>query len=560
MPTLRLEFIKGTMTGKVMEITSQGVMFGRDPSCEIRLDEALISRQHARIKLVEGRYLFEDLGSTNGVRVNGVRLRGSTPLAEGDHVTVGETEFIARCPVTVPVGEKTAEAKVLTADKTHIPEIAANKTVTELPTAEDVAPKWIMPTMIAALILAVAAWLVAPSLINRDTTVPEVTDPALVELPTDPTSADPTNSRPAIPDSPTDETPNATTADSPRVDLPPWGHTPIPPTATNPQDPAQTAEPPTAPPIAPPPPAKRDARYIWVDSQPSGAEVMVNGVARGRTPLFLDQLAEGRYAIRLSHDGYAPAERYLEVPNTGERFSYTLPQDRRTCQVTSDPPGAAIMHGSQILGYTPAIIRNPFGTTLLPVRLTLPYHSPADLSLRFEASAGTTANATLAPQLGRLELKTVPAGATIYLDDFDKGEATPAAAGSALSTTMIYDGLNAGPHEVYVMKLGVKSDVTTVTIAPGETTSAQIMLWLPDTEFILNDTSVVVGLVLKETPTEIQVLVDPKKMRLLNAVEVKRRRLLDARESQLKYREMQDELRRQEMQRKLEELRKNDNL
>jgi len=56
--------------------------------------EAKVSRRHARIKLVDGKYVVEDLGSTNGTYINrGRRLLPGSPQAieDNDEVIVGKT-------------------------------------------------------------------------------------------------------------------------------------------------------------------------------------------------------------------------------------------------------------------------------------------------------------------------------------------------------------------------------------------------------------------------------------------------------------------------------------
>ena len=65
-------------------------MIGRSSSCDVVLANPDVSRQHAQISFddVEG-WLVEDLGSTNGVVVNGGRVHGSLRLASGDQITLG---------------------------------------------------------------------------------------------------------------------------------------------------------------------------------------------------------------------------------------------------------------------------------------------------------------------------------------------------------------------------------------------------------------------------------------------------------------------------------------
>ena len=58
------------------------------------LDDAGVSRRHAEIRPGPNGWTVADLGSTNGVRVNGAEVRGAHSLARGDRVEVGSTEIV----------------------------------------------------------------------------------------------------------------------------------------------------------------------------------------------------------------------------------------------------------------------------------------------------------------------------------------------------------------------------------------------------------------------------------------------------------------------------------
>lgn len=62
---------------------------GRDEENELQLYDARISREHARIDHVDGRFVVTDLGSTNGVFVNGKQIHAPTTLRHGDLIEVG---------------------------------------------------------------------------------------------------------------------------------------------------------------------------------------------------------------------------------------------------------------------------------------------------------------------------------------------------------------------------------------------------------------------------------------------------------------------------------------
>lgn len=93
--------------GGERELVRGSLTIGRIPDADIVLDDPLASRMHARISvLADGCIAAEDLHSSNGVYVNGVRLaRNSQRLRDGDRLLIGTSElsvFVARRPMLVP--------------------------------------------------------------------------------------------------------------------------------------------------------------------------------------------------------------------------------------------------------------------------------------------------------------------------------------------------------------------------------------------------------------------------------------------------------------------------
>ncbi len=76
------------------ELAPGDTLIGRSEECHITLFDPLISRRHARIQVIGEQAMFEDLGSRNGCRVNGVPLRGRHVLADGDRIRIGKHEFV----------------------------------------------------------------------------------------------------------------------------------------------------------------------------------------------------------------------------------------------------------------------------------------------------------------------------------------------------------------------------------------------------------------------------------------------------------------------------------
>jgi hypothetical protein len=73
----------------------RGVTFiGRSEECEVTIEDPLVSRRHARIVFEGDDVTLEDLGSRNGVRVNGRQIKGSHALVDGDRVRIGTQDFV----------------------------------------------------------------------------------------------------------------------------------------------------------------------------------------------------------------------------------------------------------------------------------------------------------------------------------------------------------------------------------------------------------------------------------------------------------------------------------
>jgi ABC-type multidrug transport system ATPase subunit/ABC-type multidrug transport system permease subunit len=69
------------------------MVFGRDPSADRVLDYPMVSWRHMQLRRVGGDMLVEDLGSTNGTYVNGVRIAGPVRVRPGDVVGLGSYTF-----------------------------------------------------------------------------------------------------------------------------------------------------------------------------------------------------------------------------------------------------------------------------------------------------------------------------------------------------------------------------------------------------------------------------------------------------------------------------------
>jgi SARP family transcriptional regulator, regulator of embCAB operon len=80
-------------TGRVHRLTGATTRIGRFTDNDVVLDDTDVSRHHAVITDTGTGFMMTDLRSTNGVEVQGQRIRGSATLANGDRIRIGGNEF-----------------------------------------------------------------------------------------------------------------------------------------------------------------------------------------------------------------------------------------------------------------------------------------------------------------------------------------------------------------------------------------------------------------------------------------------------------------------------------
>ena len=77
--------------GKQHTVDKMSTLIGRSKDCDIRLTDPNVSRRHAELRQEGSSYWIVDLESTNGIEVNGRRVKRAK-LEEGDTFTVGSTD------------------------------------------------------------------------------------------------------------------------------------------------------------------------------------------------------------------------------------------------------------------------------------------------------------------------------------------------------------------------------------------------------------------------------------------------------------------------------------
>ena len=88
--------LKGTNPGQRIQLMEDTIVLGRNPDCQVPIGGTAVSRNHAQILHIQGKYYIEDLKSRNGTSVNGQTVdpdKGPHPLHEGDKIKI--CDFVA---------------------------------------------------------------------------------------------------------------------------------------------------------------------------------------------------------------------------------------------------------------------------------------------------------------------------------------------------------------------------------------------------------------------------------------------------------------------------------
>ncbi len=187
------------------------------------------------------------------------------------------------------------------------------------------------------------------------------------------------------------------------------------------------------------------------------AEVFVNNVSVGMTPLEKIEIPAGEQTVRVVNERYQTVEQVIAVKGLGQkqRFEFVLSPAWSTVEFTSEPPGAEVVINSRVRGTTPLVLDVLEGTYSLIFQKD--DHSPMAMDLTVPAGEELSATAVLTPAPATLDLRSSPPGATVMADALFRGQ-TPL-------TLTLSSGVE---HTLELSLPGFENLRRKMTFAPGE--------------------------------------------------------------------------------------------
>ena len=236
---------------------------------------------------------------------------------------------------------------------------------------------------------------------------------------------------------------------------------------------------------------------ILVESEPAGAEILIDKVACGKTPAVIRDAETGRHTLELSLPGYERLVTQIDVPDEQPEKPYKLTLKQGIVSVVTEPSGAWVWEGRQFKGVTPLLIENMMeGSHELLI-----YGPGCDVhkeTVEITPAKGEELNITLKSALGGLEVTTRPADCNIYLNGVLLGKTKEREDNPVYSEQLVVPNIMAGN---YVLKIEHSSGAYVngnITIPKRSNCVQRAMLWVPTHKLKLLDGSVVIGMLLEK--------------------------------------------------------------
>ena len=241
-------------------------------------------------------------------------------------------------------------------------------------------------------------------------------------------------------------------------------------------------------------------------SDPAGAEVTVNGIVRGTTPVLVKGVPRGHAVVKFRLDGFDEEVRELAI-NAGDVQTLSVPLKGQpgTLRLSSVPEGARFYINDEPRGRGPLAIPG-----LKPgeyvVRAEMDGYGTATKTVTIDNGASASEEFRLSNVMGRIEVCTHPVGAQVWLDGRLVGMTKSKDPDAEYSDVLAIENVLEGEHTLVVTKEGY-SDLTRHPKVKNSETSKQhhirlARIFTPDIE-IVTARGTYTGVLVANTPAAI---------------------------------------------------------
>ena len=263
---------------------------------------------------------------------------------------------------------------------------------------------------------------------------------------------------------------------------------------------------------------------IDISSEPAGAEVTVNGIVKGQTPLRVTEVPRGRATVKFRLDGFAEEVRELAInAGDGQALPIVLKGLPGTLQLTSVPEGARFYVNNEARGKGPLSIPGlkPGEYT---VRAELEGYGTMTKTIRIDNGQSANEEFRLSNVMGRIEVRSSPVGAQVFLDGKLCGVTRSKDPDAEFSDILAIENVMEGEHTLVLKKEGY-SDKTSHPKVQSEKTSKYhhqrlARIFTPDVE-IVTARGNYQGVLIKRTVDSVLIEVKPGIMQSFSQDEIR---------------------------------------
>ena len=225
-----------------------------------------------------------------------------------------------------------------------------------------------------------------------------------------------------------------------------------------------------------------------VETDPADAEVFINGISRGKTPITIERIPEGSVKIDIKASGFEPHAREVSLA-AGEvqKINLAMKPLPGTIQIVSIPNDARVYINDEFKGNAPYIFEKVSPGTYR-VRVERPGCEPNARDVVVTNSAALTEEFRMTKITGRIEVVTAPAGATVLLDGKKAGITySKKTDTTAFSDPLAIEDILEGEHTIEIIRKGYAPQKRPITITRDQTIAPQFRLirqFIPNYEVI----------------------------------------------------------------------------
>lgn len=272
-----------------------------------------------------------------------------------------------------------------------------------------------------------------------------------------------------------------------------------------------------------------DSGILEITSEPSGASVSVNGIARGETPVTVRDVPKGHATVLLRKQGYADAVRELTL-NAGDSQTLFLKLEGTpgALRLSSVPDGVRFYVNGVPQGKAPVSLGN-LAPGAYVVRAELDGYGTQEKTVNVGLGETVSEEFRLESVLGRLEIRTKPVGAQVFVDGHACGTTRAADASAEISEVLTVPNLKEGEHTVIIKKHGYAEVVKHPALEASRATPLDVRLkrvFTPDIE-IVTSTGTYRGVLVNNGPDAIVIEVSMGVNRSFPRVDVRKINMLD---------------------------------